>query len=171
MARRVITVTARIAFIVCGLDSLVVGFLYWMQHGEDLPVESEWIIFVIALAVVGGFSFVVALLPRSRIAKACKTERDDDQIFSVSLKLLGVFAAISYVIAIVGYFAPHTWSLNVQLMLSLCPLYFVKMLIDPSPVWIFLVLAPMNAAVYGSLGVLVGYARLAFWKQRTDIRR
>jgi hypothetical protein len=47
-------------------------------------------------------------------------------------------------------------------MLLLCPMYFVKMTIDPSPVAIFFLLAPMNAAVYGALGAVLGYARLAF---------
>jgi hypothetical protein len=161
MARRVITVAARLAFIVCGLISLLTGVPYAMLRGEDLPVESEWIIFVVALALLGVFSVVVALLPRSWITKACMRERKDDRLFSASLKTLGIFAAISYVIAVGAYFAPHTWDLNPQLMLSLCPLYFVKMTIDPSPLWIFFVLAPMNAAVYGAIGTVVAYAWLA----------
>lgn len=166
MARRIITVTARIAFIVCGIISLVTGYLYATNRGEDLPVEWEWIIFVVALALVGGFTLIAALLPRSWIAKACRRDREDDRIFSAPLKLLGVFAAVSYLIAVVAYLAPHTWNLNLQLMLALCPLYVVRTLIDPSPVWIFFVLAPMNAAAYGSLGVIVGYARLRFRKSR-----
>ena len=167
MARRVITVTVRLAFVVCGLTSLLTGVPFAMLRGEDLPVESEWVIFVVVLALLGVFSIVVALLPRSWIAKACKREREDDRLFSAPLKILGIFAAMSYVIAVGAYFAPHTWNLYPQLMLSLCPLYFVKMTIDPSPLWIFFVLAPLNAAVYGSLGVMVGYAWLAARRQHS----
>jgi hypothetical protein len=133
-----------------------------MLRGAELPVQSEWVIFVVALALVGVFSVTVAVLPRSWIAKACKKDRDDEQLFSAPLRLLAGFAAISYLLALVAYQAPHSWNLNTQLMLSLCPMYFVKMAIDPSPVAIFFLLAPMNAGVYGALGATVGYALLAF---------
>jgi hypothetical protein len=50
-------------------------------------------------------------------------------------------------------------------MLLLCPMYFVKMTIDPSPVAIFFLLAPMNAAVFGAAGATLGFALLAFRRQ------
>jgi len=136
-----------------------------MLQGEDLPVQSEWVIFVVVLALVGVFNLTLALLPRSWIAKACKKGRDDEQLFSAPLRLLGGFAAISYVLALVAYFVPHRWNLDPQLMLSLCPMYLVRMTIDPSPVAIFFLLAPMNAGVYGALGTTLGYALLAFRAQ------
>jgi hypothetical protein len=135
-----------------------------MMRGADLPVQSEWVIFVVALALVGVFNLTLAMLPRSWIARPCKKDRDDEQLFSAPLKLLGAFAAISFVLALVAYLAPHRWNLDPQLMLSLCPLYFVKMTFDPSPVAVFFMLAPMNAAVYGALGTTLGYALLAFRK-------
>ena len=98
-----------------------------------MPVQSEWVIFVVALALVGIFSVTVAVLPRSWIAKACKKDRDDAQLFSAPLKMLGGFAAIFYLLALVAYFAPHRWNLDPQLMLALCPMYLVKMMFDPSP--------------------------------------
>jgi hypothetical protein len=162
MPGRAIRITARIAFLLCGLTSLFTGVPYVMLRGAELPVQSEWVIFVVALALVGLFSVTLAVLPRSWIAKACKKDRDDGRLFSAPLRLLGVFAAISYVLALVAYFAPHRWNLDPQLMLSLCPMYFVKMAIDPSRVAIFFLLAPMNAAVYGALGTTLGYALLAF---------
>jgi len=165
MSGRAIRATSRIAFLLCGLTSLFTGVPYVMLRGVDLPVQSEWVIFVVALALLGVFSVVFGLLPRSWIAKACKRERDDQRLFSTPLKVLGGFAAISYLVAVVAYLAPHRWKLDPQLMLSLCPLYFVKMTFDPSPVTIFLLLAPLNAAVYGSLGLTLGYAWMAFRKR------
>jgi hypothetical protein len=162
MPGRAIRIIARIAFLLCGLISLFTAVPYVMFRGEDLPVQSEWILFVVALALVGGFSVTVGVLPRSWIAKACKKDRDDDQLFSAPLRLLGGFAAISYVLALVAYLAPHRWNLDPQVVLSLCPMYFVKMTIDPSPVGIFFLLAPLNAGVYGALGTTLGYALLAF---------
>ena len=165
MAGRGIRVTSRILFFVCGLISLLTGVPYAMLRGEDLPVQSEWVIFVAALALVGIFSVAVAVLPRGWIARACRTDREDERLFSVPLKLLGGFAAVFYLVALVGYLAPHSWNLNPQLMLALCPMYLVRMTFDPSPLWVFVLLAPMNAAVYGALGVTLGYAWLALRKE------
>lgn len=162
MRGRALRITARIAFFLCGVVSLLTAAPYVLQQGADLPVQSEWVIFAIALGLVGVFSMTAAVLPRSWIAKACRTNRDDEHVFSEPFKLLGGFAAISYVVAVVAYLSPHTWNLNPQLMLALCPMYFLKLSIDPSSVDIFFLLAPMNAGVYGALGATVGYARLAF---------
>jgi hypothetical protein len=166
MAGRAIRITGRFAFFLCGLISLFTGVPFVMLRGEDLPVQSEWIIFVIALALVGVFSVTIAVLPRGWIAKACGKDRDDGRLFSAPLRVLGGFAATSYLLALVAYFAPHRWNLDPQVMLILCPMYLVKMTFDPSPVTVFFLLAPMNAGVYGALGAMLGYARLAFRGRR-----
>jgi hypothetical protein len=163
MSARAIRTTFRIMGLLCGLTSLFTGVPFLIVRGElPLPVQSEWAIFVTTLALVGLFSVIVAVLPRSWIAKVCKKDRDDEQLFLVPLKWLRGFAAISYLLALVAYLAPHRWNLDPQLMPSLCPLYFVKLTFDPSLVATFFLLAPMNAAVYGSLGLTLGYAWLAF---------
>lgn len=162
MPGRAIRITGRIAFFLCGVTSLFTAAPYVLLRGENLPVQSEWVVFVVALAIVGVFSMMVAVLPRGWVAKACKRDRDDEQAFSAPLRLLGGFAAISYVVAVVAYLAPRRWNLDPQLMLVLCPMYLVKMMFDPSPVFVFFLLAPMNAGVYGAVGTTVGYALLAF---------
>jgi hypothetical protein len=166
MSGRALRTISRIVFFLCGGTSLFTGFPYVMLQGTDMPVHRLWFLFPVALGVVGVFGLTVAVLPRSWIAKACKRDRDDRQLFLTPLKLLGVFAAIAYLLALLAYLAPHRWDLNPTLMLSLCPLYFVKLAFDPLPVTVFFMLAPMNAAAYGALGVTLGYARLAFGKQR-----
>jgi len=165
MPGRALRVTARIVFLLCGLTSLFTGFPYVMLRGVDLPVQSEWVIFAGVLGLVGVFSVTLGVLPRSSIAKVCNKERDDPRLFSAPLKLLGYFAAISYFAAVVAYSAPNRWNLDPQLMLALCPLYFVKMTFDPPLVAILFLLAPMNAAAYGSLGLTLGCARSAFGKR------
>ena len=168
MPGRAIRTTSRIAFLFCGLISLLTCVPYVILRGSELPVQSEWVIFAVALALVGVSSLTFAVLPRSWIAKVCRNNRDDQQLFSVPLKLLGSFAAISYLVALVAYLAPRRWNLNPQLMFSLCPMYFVKMTFDPSLVAVFFLLAPMNAGVYGALGVTLAYAWLAFRKRPTS---
>ena len=165
MSARAIRATSRIAFFLCGVVSLFTGVPYVMLRGSELPVQNEWVIFAVTLAVVGVFSVTIAMLPRSWIAKACKKDRDDGHLFSAPLKLLGGFAVISYLVAVFAYLAPHRWNLNPQLMFSLCPLYFIKMTFDPSLVAGFFLLAPMNAGVYGALGLTVAYSWLAFFKR------
>lgn len=165
MAGRAIRVTSRIAFLLCGLLSFLTAAPYVLLRGEDLPVQSEWIVFVVVLALLGVFNLAVAIVPRGWIAKVCRKDRDDPRLFSAPLKLLGGFAAISYLMALVAYFGPHSWNLNSQLMLLLCPMYIVKMTIDPSPVAVFFLVAPFNAGVYGALGAILGYALLAFRRQ------
>jgi len=133
-----------------------------MLRGADLPVQSEWVGFVAVLALVGVFSVTVAVLPRSWIAKACGRDRDDGRLFSTPLKLLGILAAVFYLLAVFAYLSPNRWELNPQIMLLLCPLYFLKMTFDPSLVATFFLLAPMNAAVYGAIGTTLGYVRLGY---------
>jgi len=161
MTGRAIRITSRIIFCICGLVSLLTAVPYAMLRGAELPRQSEWVIFVAILAVIGVFSVTVSLLPRGWIAKVCGRDRDDELLFALPLRLLLVFAAFSYFVAVFAHFAPQTWRLNPQLMFVLCPLYLVKMTFDPSPALIFLLLAPMNAAAYGSLGLTLGYASLA----------
>jgi hypothetical protein len=166
MAGRAVKIISRVVFLLCGLISLLTGVPYVILQGADLPFQSEWVIFVIALALVGGFSVVVALLPVRWIARMCRTHPDDTRLFSTPLKVLGSFAAVFYLVALVAYFAPHRWNLNPEFMFPLCPMYFIKMAFDPPPVTIFLLLAPMNAAVFGSLGLTFGYAWLAVGNRR-----
>ena len=168
MSGRVIRITSRIVFVVCGLVSLLTGVPYVLLRGVDLPVQGEWIVFTVALALVGVFSVVIGLLPRSWIAKPCKREGDDERLFSAPLKGLGAFAAVFYLLAVFAYFAPNRWNLDPQIMLSLCPMYLVKMTFDPSAVATFFLLAPMNAGVYGALGLTLGYAWLAFRKRTSS---
>ena len=166
MPGRALRATSRIAFLLCGLISLFTGVPYAMLQGVGLPVQSEWVIFVVALAVIGVFSVTLGVLPRSWIAKACRKDSDDQRLFSVLLKVLAIFAGVFYLVAVFAYFSPNRWNLNPQLMLALCPMYLVKMTFDPSPAAIFFLLAPMNAAVYGSLGLTLGYMWRCFHGRR-----
>ena len=168
MTGRAIRAVSRIVFVVCGLVSLVSAVPYVMLRGAELPIQSEWVIFAVVLALVGIFSVTVGVLPRSWIAAACGKDRDAPYLFSAPLKLLGAFAAIAYLVALVAYLAPSRWNLDPQLMFALSPLYYVKMTFDPSLVAVIFLLAPMNAAVYGALGLTVQYVWLAFRWRRPD---
>ena len=165
MSPRAVRVTSRIVFCLCGLISLFTAVPFLMLRGTDLPVQSEWIIFVVILGALGLFSLTVAVLPRSWIAKICRKDRDDERLLSSPLKSLGVFAAISYGVALVAFLAPNRWNLDPQMMFLLCPMYFVKLTFDPSLAITLFLLGPLNTGVYGSLGLIVGYAWLAIGRR------
>jgi hypothetical protein len=61
MSASAIRTTSRIAFVLCGLISLFTGVPFLMLRGSELPVQSEWVIFVAVLALVGFFSVTLAL--------------------------------------------------------------------------------------------------------------
>ncbi len=164
MSSRGLRVTSRIAFCICGLASLLTAVPYVLLQGVDLPFQSEWVIFVVPLVLLGLFGIGVGLAPLTWLAKRCHQNPDDERVFLAPLRLLGTFAVISYLIAVFAYCAPHTWNLNPQIMLALCPLYLVRMTFDPSPMLICFVLAPLNAAAYGSLGLVVAYVGVIFHK-------
>lgn len=154
---RGLRVISRIVFFVCGLLSLLTAVPYVILRGGDLPVASEWVLFVVVLALIGGFSVAVAVLPASWTAKACRMERDSPWLFATPFKLVGVFAVISYLLALGAFFSPRTWNLNPLLMLALCPMYLIRMSIDPSRLAVLFLFAPMNAATFGALGLTCGY--------------
>jgi hypothetical protein len=165
MAARGVRISARIVFFVCGLVSLLNAAAYALFRGDDLAYQSEWVAFVVPLGLVGLFSLAAALLPRSWIAKACHRERDDRALFSTPLRFLGGFAIFFYLVALGAFFVPHSWDINSQLLLAVCPMSIVRTMVDPPPVWVFFEFAPINAAVYGAVGVILGYAQMAFRKR------
>ena len=166
MTGRATRIIARILFVICGLVSLITGVPYVLLRGAELPVQSEWIVFAVALALVGVFSVTVGMLPRSWTAAACKKDRDDTDLFSAPLRVLGGFAAVAYLVGVAAYLAPSRWNLDPQVMFALCPLYYVKMTFDPSLVAVLFTLAPMNAAVYGALGLAVAYGWMALGRRK-----
>lgn len=162
MAGRRLRVFSRVLVAICGLVSLVTAAPYAMLQGISLPYQSEWVIFVVALGLAGIFALMLAVARRAWIAKVCNLGRDDKRLFSEPLKWLAGVAAVFYLVAVFAYFAPHTWNLNPQVMLAVCPMYLLKMTFDPSPALVFFLLAPMNAAVFGSVGVVMGLVTLGF---------
>lgn len=156
MASRAISITARISFFLSGVVSLAVAALYTMLRGADLPRQSEWVIFAVALSFVGAVNALVAVFPGSWTARICRIQ-DKSSLFSRPLRMFGAFAVVSYLLTVGFFFTPHEWNLSGSLWIFLlCPVYIVRETFDPSSMGIFLMLAPMSAAVYGAVGSVLG---------------
>lgn len=159
MSGRGIRIVARAAFCACGLVTLFNALPYAILRGVDLPRQNEWMFFVGVLGPLGLTSLAAGVLPRSWIAGVLQIDREDARLFSTPLKALVWFAAVGYVIAACAHSIPNRWNVDPQFMLLICPMYFVKMTFDPKPAEIFLLLAPLNAGVYGALGIVLGWIR------------
>lgn len=164
MAGRAFNITARVVFFVCGVASLAVAALFAMLRGSDLPSQSEWVIFTVGLGLVGVVNVLSAIFPASWTAKICGV-KDKPFLFSLSLRMLALFAVLSYLVTVGLFFTPHEWSLSGSLWTYLlCPVYIIRETLDPPPVELFLILAPIDAALYGAIGSVLGFARLALFR-------
>ena len=164
MSERGIGIGGRTAFCLCSLATIVNTLPYALLRGVDLPRQSEWIWFVGLLGPVGLCSLAAAVLPRSWIGSILGITPQSPAVFTSPLKSLIVGALVGYVVAASAHSIPNRWNVNPQLLLPICPLYFVKMTFDPKPAETFVLLAPLNAGLYGALGMLVGYFVLASHK-------
>jgi hypothetical protein len=156
MAGRAVNITARLVFFVCGAVSALVAALYAMLRGSDLPSQSEWIIFTVVLGLVGAISVLAAVFPASWTARVCRV-KDKSSLFSLPFRMFGAFAVVSYLITVGLFFTPREWNLSGSLWTFLvCPMYIVRATLDPNAVELLLILAPINGAVWGAIGSVIG---------------
>jgi hypothetical protein len=162
MASRLIGILSRLALAVCGLISLLLSRMYVALRGFDSASRGSWSLFSVALITVGVLAVFIALLPGSWVRKAFKIEPAKST--SVPLKMLAGFAVVSYLVIVGLFFAPHSWHPSSQFVFFLSPACALTITVDPSLGTVLLGLAPLSAAVYGSLGGVLGYASVILRK-------
>jgi hypothetical protein len=151
----------RLALILCGLISLSLSRAFRSFQGVMPDADVKWPEFSIALMLIGGAAVVIALLPSSWRDKLCKIDPDTQDRSSIPIKPLACFAGFSYLLTVGLNFAPLNWHLTKQAAFLLCPACVLTITVDPSFRAVLLVLAPLNAAVFGSLGAILGCCYLA----------
>ncbi|HSZ63150.1 MAG TPA: hypothetical protein VK828_15215 [Terriglobales bacterium] len=125
-----------------------------------MPVS--WYLFPVALMVVGGSVMVIALLPSSWVSgERTKPCLSADAFISVPIKMLGAFALFSYLLTVGLDLAPLSWHPSPSLVYSVCPACVLTITVDPSLGFVLLLLAPLDGAVYGSFGAMVGFVLVA----------
>jgi|SRR5579862_9302519 len=160
MANSRIQILSRLASFACGVISILVSNAYGAVFGAigdpghlsygRLDSHS------VALAVVGGFAVIVSLLPTSWLRRLYNVG-PDEPLPSLPIKVLGGFAAFSYFLTVGLYFAPASWHPDPWLVFSVCPACVLTFTVDPSLASVLVLLAPLDAGVYGALGAVLGY--------------
>jgi hypothetical protein len=161
MANGLTRLSSRLALIVCGTISLLLSRTFRLVQGVMPNAYVKWSLFSTALMLIGGLTVVIALLPSSWLDRVCKIGADTRDDSSVPIKVLGGFAGFSYLLTVGLDIAPLSWHPTAQVVYLLCPASVLTITVDPSFAAVLLVLAPLNAAVYGSLGAVLGCALLA----------
>jgi len=163
MANSATGILSRLTFVVCGTISVLIGNLYRNVTGAPGPVtHAHWDALSVSLIAVGGFAVVLAMLPSSWIAMG----PGDQSPLLVPLKMLGGFAAFSYLLTVGLYFASSSWHPSPRLLFSLFPACVLTITVDPSLGSVLFFLAPVDAAIHGSVGAVVG-AVLVFVRNRS----
>ncbi|MGD0211955.1 MAG: hypothetical protein ABSB87_01910 [Terriglobales bacterium] len=121
-------------------------------------MPASWYFFPIALMAVGGFVTVIALLPSSWVVKESSKSGSTVYAFtSVPIRILGALALFSYFLIVGLDFAPFGWHFSPSFVFYVCQACALTITVDPSLSVVLLLLAPLNAAVYGSFGAVVGF--------------
>jgi hypothetical protein len=77
---------------------------------------------------------------------------------TLPIKVALGFAMVGYCVAIGLYFAPHSWHPSPTFVFMLCPPALLTITVDPSFLSVVTILAPINALLYGIIGLLIGLA-------------
>jgi hypothetical protein len=153
---------SRFAFFVCGLVTFAIGRLYAALFRLNFaagPASFESVV----LILVAVLALFIAFVPSSWIGRICDIDPTNRCRSSMPVKMLGGFAAFAYVI-IAGpqFLSPSRYaSVDPALVFLLCPACVLTLTVDPSMETVLLLLAPLNAAVYGAFGGTLGYIFLA----------
>jgi hypothetical protein len=161
MATGLLKLASRLALIACGMISILLSRTFRSFQGVMPAVNVNWHLFATALMVIGSLTVAIALLPSSWLDRACNSEASTKNYSSLPIKLAAVFALVAYLFTVGLDFAPRNWHLSANMLYVVCPACVATITADPSFGAVALVLAPLNAAVYGSFGVLLGYSFLA----------
>jgi hypothetical protein len=70
------------------------------------------------------------------------------------LKVVGIFAAVGYIVAIGLRISPASVELSPLVVFAVCPPAMLSFTVDPSLYSVIVVLAPLNAVLYSVLGLV-----------------
>ena len=123
--------------------------------------RGSWLTLSIVLLLVGGVSLVAAIIPRKWIVKMHGGDLGSEFPGKLPTRMLVGFAAFSYLLVVGLTLVGSSLRIPPGMLYAVCPACALTITVDPSLTSVLLVLAPMNAAVYGSIGATIGFVLAA----------
>src|SRR4029077_21272218 len=134
---------SRLALFACGFITIIFSNAFRAMRVLIPDAHVKWGLFSGVLVVVGGVTVLIALLPSSWIEGACGIGAETQAGWSLPMKLLAVFAGLSYLLTVGLDLAPHSWHFSTQAVYLLCPACVLTITVDPSLGSVLFLLAPL----------------------------
>lgn len=109
-------------------------------------------------------ALILALTPRAWLSAAFGSRARERPIHVLALWSVVIVALVAYVVTLIAYFAPPASRASANVAYSMCPACVLSITVDPSPSAVLLILGPLDATLYGSLGAVSCCAVLALRK-------
>lgn len=154
--------SSRLVVFFCGIITVFLSRYYKTFVGFDAYTRTRtpWSAFSAGLISIGALAMMLVFVPRAWITRSREVEKGLLAGWSLPIKLLAVFAGCAYFGVVGLYFVPRGWTLTPALAFSVCPACVLTITVDPSFATVAFFLAPLSAAVYGSLGAALGFIGL-----------
>jgi len=154
-------IAVRLIFLFCGAVSVYISAACRSVRMFFPDSRGSWLTLSIVLLLVGGVSLVAAIIPRKWVMKMNGADSGNEFPGKLPTRMLLGFATFSYLLvgglALVGSSLPT----SPGLVYAVCPACALTITVDPSLASVLLILAPINAAVYGAMGATVGLMLVA----------
>jgi hypothetical protein len=153
---------SRFGFFICGLITFAVGRVFAAMLHLGFTASAFGRSESVVLTLVAAFTVLIAFAPSSWIGEVCRIDTTNQGSSSTPIKMLGSFAGIAYVVTVgLQLIPPGRHQIDPRLVFLVCPACALTLTVDPSLGTVLVLLAPLNAAVYGAFGGTLGYIVLA----------
>jgi hypothetical protein len=162
-------IAARLIFLLCGAVSVSISAACRSMRSFFPDSPGPWLILSIVLLLVGVVSLVAAIVPRKWVVKMHGADLGNEFPGQLPTRMLLGFATLSYLLVVALALVGSSLRISPGLLYAVCPACALTITVDPSLTSVVLILAPINAAVYGAFGatvVLVGLM-MAATRRRT----
>jgi hypothetical protein len=157
MHSRFRVVIVRLVFLLCGAASLRISSACKLLTRFFPGAPGEWLLLSGFLLATGVVSLLTAVLPVNWVMRLSRGHGGDAAQSNLPIKALLGFAACSYSVTTSLGLLGAALSPPPAVVYAVCPACVLTVTVDPSPILVLLVLGPVNAAVFGSIGGTVGW--------------
>jgi hypothetical protein len=150
-------VIVRLGFLLCGAASLRISSACRLLTRFFPGAPGKWLVLSGFLFATGLVSLLTAVLPGNWAMRLRRGDGGNATQSNLPIQTLLGFAACSYLVTTGLGLWGAALSPPPAAVYTVCPACVLTLTVDPSPLSVLLVLGPVNAAVYGSIGGTVGW--------------